>query len=615
MSYSSLDTILGETALQNWSNFNTYTYLLLHQDANVAELAQKFPMFLEKLVRQISGDDASFDEEAQTLILRPLTDIYLNPRNEEEEIGVVGDITTVYAFAVIALLILVVACVNFVNLSTARSASRAKEIGLRKVMGAGKASLIGQFLGEAVIFSTLALGIACVLVELSLPAFNAFTIKQVTFWSANIPLLLPGLALLAVVVGIAAGAYPAFFLSRFRPVQVLKDTQRTGSGGMSLWLRKGLVVLQFAISIMLIIGTLIIDRQMAYLKNKHLGFQKDQILVFSQRDPALLPEIQAVKAELLQQANVLGVGAADGILGQQNYSSTAIRKEGGREDELVLVYRLAVDDQFLPTLDISLAAGRNFSAELASDRESACIINEAAMARLGWSSPDMAIGKLLTTGGGDREEKATIIGVVKDFHFTSLHRKVEPLILDTRNDGLRAYSYYIKLRAHDVSETLVALKQTFKALAPNSPFQYVFLDERFEALYRREERMQQILGYCAFLAIFIACLGLFGLASFMTAQRTKEIGIRKTLGASVTGITILLCKQFVQWVLFANLIAWPIAYFAMSRWLQSFAYRTEIYLWVFVAAACSTLLIALLTVSWQSVKAALANPIKALRYE
>jgi putative ABC transport system permease protein len=481
-------------------------------------------------------------------------------------------------------------------------------------MGAGRSSLIGQFLGEAVMLSTLALGVACILVELSLPAFNAFTAKTLTLWSGDTPLLLPGLVLLTLVVGIAAGTYPAFFLSAFQPANALKNSRYTGTGGSSLWLRKGLVILQFSISILLIIGTLIMAQQMAYLKNKHLGFQKDQILVFSQSDQTLLPEVEAVKAELLQHANVLEVAASAGILGQQSYGSTTFRNKESREDEWVMAYVLFVDDQFLPTLDIGLAAGRNFSADIASDRESGCIINEAAMARFGWSSPDMAVGKpLITTGTEQREEKITIIGVVKDFHFASLHHKVEPLVLQTQDDILN--HYYIKLRARDIPETLTVLEQTFKAFAPNYPVRYVFLDDRFEALYYKEKRMQQIFGYCSFLAIFIACLGLFGLASFMTAQRTKEIGIRKTLGASVTNITFLLSKEFTTWVLLANVIAWPIAYVVMNRWLQSFAYRITIAPWIFLVAAIMAVLIALITVSGRTIKAALANPVDALRYE
>jgi putative ABC transport system permease protein len=617
VSFSTLKALWGNELANSWFENGAHTYLLVQDGIEPLSLSEKFPAFLEKYmgarVRQLMGADFDLNEVLQLQLL-PLTDIYLY--SDVRSIGPVGNITNVYIFSAIAVFILIIAGINFVNLATARSAGRAREVGLRKVIGASRGSLIRQFLGESLIVSLFALGLAIVVVELILPDFNGFTAKNLALGYHEHPWMMLLLLLIAVCVGIGAGIYPAFFLSAFRPADVLKGSQRSGSGGRSSGLRKGLIVFQFALSTIFIIATIVVTTQMNYIKHKQLGFQKEQIVVISPSDVSLGEKIESLKSELLQQVNVLGVSLSSDTLQQEGYSSTPFYKEGSSPEESVTASYFAIDEAFISTLKISIAAGRNFSTDFATDQSAGYLLNESAVSELGWPSPEAAIGNTLFGFDSDVQDYralGSVIGVVKDFHFMSLHQKIEPLVM--RMDSNHFNHFLIRVSADDIPGTLASIEQTFKQFSPNYPFAYHFLDEQFDHMYRKEQQMQQIFGYCTMLAIFVACLGLFGLASFMTEQRTKEIGIRKTLGASVASIVLLLSKEFTKWVVLANLFAWPIAYFMMNRWLQGFAYRTEIHLWVFVAAACSTFAIALLTVSWQSIKAALANPVKALRYE
>lgn len=619
VSFSTLKAFWGNEWVNNWLENSAYTYLLLQDGIDPIRLSEKFPAFIQKYMgaigRQILGPEVDLNEVLQLQLL-PLTDIYLYS-DVESEIEPVSDITKIYVFSAIAVFILIIAGINFVNLATARSAGRAREVGLRKVVGASRGSLIRQFLGESLIVSLFALGVAVVFVELILPGFNGFTAKNLAMGYREHPWMILVQLLIAVVVGIGAGIYPAFFLSAFRPADVLKGSQRSGTGGRSPGLRKGLIVFQFALSSIFIIATIVVTNQMNYIKHKQLGFQKEQIVVISPSDASLRDKLELVKSELLQQANVLGITLSSEIPGQQKgYSSRPFHKEGSSNEESAVAYHFAIDEAFVPTLEINLAAGRNFSKGFATAQNAGYLLNESAITRLGWSSPEAAIGNNLfeyDIETQDFSKQGPVIGVVKDFHFTSLHQKIEPLVMYMDFNAL--HHVLIKIRANDIPGALASIEQTFKQFSANYPFVYHFLDDQFDQLYRKEQQMQQIFGYCTTLAIFVACLGLFGLASFMTEQRTKEIGIRKTLGASVAGIILLLSKEFTKWVVLANLIAWPIAYVMMNYWLQSFAYRTKINLWVFVVAACSTFAIALLTVSWQSIKAALANPVKALKYE
>ncbi len=610
-SYTSLNSMLSQEVLQTWVDFKTYTYFLIEEGVPPERVASKFPALIEKYMggfaRQLFGPDI-VPEDILQFHLRPLTDIYLHS-DVEYEIGATGSITIIYVFSVVKMLILIIAGINVVNLATARSANRAKEVGIRKVCGAGKISLIGQFLGEAVVFALLSLGLAMVLTELLLPAFNAFIFKELTFDLRDMISFLP----LIILVGLGAGIYPAFVLSAFQPAQILRGAQRTTTGTRSPLLRKGLVVFQFTISSILIIGMLIMSSQMNYIKHKSLGFDQKQILLVPLRTVELRNRFPALKAELLQLPEILKVANSNNILGrrQQRLGEVLCQREANPGQSGFTIQFMRVDEEFIPTLGIEIVAGRNFSKTFATDVESGYLLNETAVKKLGWASVEEALGKELFFDLEDLRGK--VIGVMKDFHFAALHHPIEPLVFFMSNAPMGWAS--MKIHTTDIPGTLASIQEIFKRFIPDYPFAYTFLDDRIDHLYLAEHRVQQIFGICTALAIFIACLGLFGLASFTTEQRTKEIGIRKALGASVMDIVLLLSKEFSKWVALANVIAWPAAYWIMNQWLQSFAYRTEIQLWVFVVTAFSTFVLALLTVSWQAIKAALTNPVEALRYE
>jgi putative ABC transport system permease protein len=504
-------------------------------------------------------------------------------------------------------------CVHqLMNLATARSANRAKEVGVRKVLGSFRTQLVQQILSESILISCIALLIAIGLVELLLPTFNDLAGKQLQaeFLSSNLALF--GLIGFALLVGIIAGSYPAFFLASFQPVSVLKGKLRSGVG--SHWLRSGLVVFQFAISIALIAGTAVVQQQLQYVQRQNLGFDKEHVVVI-QKAGELKQQYQAFKQELLRSPNVLNASASTVVPGRW-FSNTTVQAEGAPPDRLELLWYLSADEDFVKTLDMKIAAGRNFSNAFATD-SSAVVINETAGKRLGWKD---AVGKKLILLGRTPEEslKFTVIGVLKDFHFESLRQEIRPMAVFPQSAlsfSLTPEYVAVRIRSQNLPATLAFLENKWREFVPHHPFEYSFLDADFEALYRVEQRTGKIFGAFSALAILIACLGLFGLASFMTEQRTKEIGVRKVLGASVSQVVILLSKDFTRLVLIALIIAAPVAYLAMSRWLQDFAYRINIGVLTFVLAGGLALVIALFTVSFQSIKAAVANPVEALRYE
>jgi putative ABC transport system permease protein len=612
-SYASLNTMIDQELLHTWFDFRTYTYFLLEEGVPPERVVSKFPDLIEKYMgesgRRLFGPDIA-PEDVLQFHLRPLTDVYLHS-DVEYEIGATGSLTIIYIFSMVGVLILVIAGINFVNLATARSANRAKEVGIRKVSGANRTVLIRQFLGEAVLFAFFALGLAMVLTELLLPAFNVFTTKELTLdFQAMI-----GFLLLTILVGFGAGIYPAFVLSAFQPAQILRRAQRTATRARSPLLRKGLVVFQFAVSSILIIGMLIISAQMNYIKHKPLGFDKEQILLVPLRIAELGDRFPALKAELLQQPEILRVANSNNVLGRryQRFGQVLCQREADPDRTGFTIQFMRIDEEFIPTLGIEVIAGRNFSTAFATDVESGYLLNEAAVKKLGWASPEGAVGKELVLTRNLEDRQGKVIGVMKDFHFATLHQPIEPLVFFMSND-LMGWAA-IKIHTADLPGTLASIQAIFKRFIPDYPFTYTFLDARIDRLYRGDRRIQKLFGIFTLLAISIACLGLFGLASFTTEQRTKEIGIRKALGASVTGIVLLLLKEFSKWIVIANVIAWPVAYWIMDQWLQSFAYRIEIQLWVFVVTALSTFALAMLTVSWQAIKTALANPVEALRYE
>jgi len=590
-------------SMVNWLSLNYYTYILVQKGADSKTLEQKFPAMIDKnagsILKAVKGEIK--------LILQPLTSIHLHSRLEQE-ISATSNIAYVYIFSAIALFIMFIACMNYMNLATARSAKRAQEVGMRKVLGAHRARIIRQFLSESLITSIISCVIALLFVEVALPLFRSVSGINLRINYMENPWLIPGLLGLTIIVGLVAGSYPAFFLSSFQPIRILKGSLRTGKA--STHFRGVLVIVQFTISIVLIIGTIITFSQLKYMKNTALGFEKEQILIVSISDESTVESLAPFKGELKNHPGIIDVAASSHVPGQTTYYNPFL-PEGFTRDQMPWMGQLNVDTDFIPTMGIELLVGRNFSSELNTDQTRSVIINETAAKRFGWDNPvGKTIGELSDSGGFI---KRPVIGVVKDFHIESLHREITPLLITNNPEWLNSLS--IRVAPNKIPETMGFLSEKWKQHNPLRPFRYFFLDDSFDAQYRADERLSKIFSYFSILAIFIACLGLFGLASYTAEQRTKEIGIRKVFGATISGIVKLLTKEFNRWLLVANIIAWPVAYYAMRKWLQGFAYRTNIELYFFVLSAIIALAIALLTVSYQAFKAAKADPVKSLRYE
>ena len=605
---ASFETLLAQNRRMAdiWLNFNNYVYLLLREDTDPASLEAKFPA----LVEQYMGKDLKAIGGTIGFYLQPLRDIYLHSHLEGELEGN-GNILYVYIFAAIALFILIIACINFMNLATARSATRAREVSMRKVAGAHKGALIAQFLGETVLFSLIALGIALVLVWQALPYFSAISGIEMKIRPELLPWLIPTFFGLILFVGLAAGSYPALYLSSFEPATVLKGSFKPGKAGSRF--RGILVVGQFIVSIALIIGTSLVLNQLRYMKKKELGFDKSHVLVTQVRGREMLQALDSIKAQLKQVPGVMAVTSSSIVPGGQPNISV-FRPEGFADDETQIMEQFRVDEDFFPTLGIEVVQGRNFSKEFSTDPEQSVIINQTAAQKFGWEDP---IGKTIRVPDDINSENEmvfasrTVVGVIADFHLASLHTVIAPLIVENSPGG----SLSLKLSPENTSATLGRLKDLWGTIDPGRPLDYFFLDESFDAQYQAEERLSGIFSSFTVFAIFIACLGLFGMASYMAERRTKEIGIRKVLGASIPGVVALLARDFVKLVLIANLVAWPLAYFAMNKWMQNFAYRVGIAPWIFLLTGLAAMAIALLTVSFQSIRAALSDPVRAIKYE
>jgi len=584
---------IGEDNADNWG-FNSFrTYVMLEQSASAENLNQKLTSYLKKYT----------EEDTDELALQPLTDIHLFS-NLGHDLRNRGDIKYVWIFSALAVFVLLIACVNFMNLTTARSANRAKEVALRKVVGAERSQLIRQFFGESILIALFALVIALILLELLLPLFNTLSGKQLTSGWWNNSILLLGFIGLALVTGILSGSYPALFLSAFQPIRILKSTER--SSGANPLFRKVLVIFQFTLSVFLIIGTLIISRQLSYMRNIDLGFNREHIIYLSIHGE-LHDRYGSICERFLQEPDVLHVTASMALPTNIQSSPGTPMWEGRPPDAKMEIKADFVDYDYIETLEIPLVEGRSFSREYSTDPETAFIVNEEAVRRMGLEKP--VVGKRFGFWNIDGQ----IIGVMKDAHFQNLHYKIEPLVFKMFPGWLRRM--YVKIRSDDVSATLASLEKTWDEMNLGYPFEYRFLDEDFHNLYNSEARLGKIFKSFAALAVFIACLGLFGLASFIAEQRTKEIGIRKVLGSSTARIVALLNQEFLNCIAAANLIAWPIAYFAMKAWLQKFAYRTNIEIWIFLLSAALGLAVALLTVSLQTLRAARANPVDSLKHE
>lgn len=607
-----------ETSRQQiWLSHNYYTYIVLREGASPENLEAKFPDLVRKYVGPQLQEAAgiSYDQMVESggafgYFLQPLTDIHLHS-DLDYEIEPNGNVAYIYIFSVIAFAILLIACINFMNLATARSANRAKEVGIRKTVGSSRQQLVQQFLAETVFMAVLAIILALFLVEFFLPLFNNLSGKNLYLHYFDNFVTIPMLVGLALFVGLLAGIYPAFFLAAFRPVSVLKGGGLQRTNGRSPLLRSGLVVFQFTISVTLFIGTFVVYDQLNYIQNKKLGFNKEQIVVVEKTDD-LFERIVPFMDELRQYANIISVSNMSTLPGK-NFGSSAFRLAGASGEQTHVLWTMRSDYDFAKTYEIEMAAGRFFSPDWGTD-SSALVLNETAVKELGLTG---AVGKDLVQLGRSPEEAQTykIIGVMKDFHFESLHQKIRPMTIRLFGADNRGRYLSVRVRPDDIRNTLAFLDKTWKKYAHDQAFEYVFFDQEFAKLYEAEQRTSKILTVFSVLAILIAGLGLFGLASFITEHRTKEIGIRKVLGASITNVVLLLSKQFTKWVLFASLIAWPVAYFVMNKWLESFAYRTHIHVQIFVLSALAALVIALITVSYQTVKAALANPVTSLRYE
>ncbi len=594
----------GREIMEEWFNFIDYTYLLLPVGFDYRILENKFPALVDKYLGstlKAMGGEIKF-------FLQPLTSIHLHS-NLENEIRANSSITYIYIFSAIGIFILCIACINFMNLATARSATRAKEVGLRKVVGAMRKELIWQFLGESLIYSIFSLMIAILLVRLAVPFAESLSGRSMSLNIAEMPWLIPGLIGLVLLVAFIAGSYPALFLSAFRPAQVLKGNLKAGSASSRL--RSFLVVAQFIISISLIIGTGVILNQLKFMKNKNLGFEKESVIVIEVRDSSIRRSFESIKAEIRKIPGVLSVSSSSLVPGQEPSVQPFI-PEGYTEKQAQLMEIFGVDHDFFPALGMEIVKGRNFSPEYGTDSSSAVIINETAAKRYNWENP---IGKTIRAIGDEvgKWETFTVVGVVRDFHRTSLHSVIAPQIIG--NDPSRFDELAIRISPENADTTLSLIKEKWKEVDPTRPFEFLYLDGLIDRLYGTEERLSDIFSAFSVFAVFIACLGLFGMASFAAEQRTKEIGIRKVLGASVPGIVVLLSKDFLKLIVAANVIAWPLAYFGMNRWLQNFAYKSGIGVWVFFLTGLLAVGIALATVSYQAIKAALLDPVDAIKYE
>ncbi|MBN8823309.1 MULTISPECIES: ABC transporter permease [unclassified Spirosoma] len=598
----------------SWMTSSYHTYLVLAKGYDPAKQEAKLPQMVSKYMaaqlQQAFGMTLSqFRQKGNDVrfLLQPLTDIHLHS-NLTGELEPNGDAQYVYIFGAIALFMLVIACINFMNLSTAGASKRAKEVGIRKVMGSVRQSLTNQFLIESLLLTAIALVLAVGLVYLALPLFNDLSGKELTFNFTTKPWLLPGLLLLGVVVGVLAGSYPAFFLSSFRPVQVLKGTKFTGDR-KSIGLRSGLVVVQFFISITLMIGTTVVYRQLSYIQNKRLGYDKDQVLVLPETWQ-LGKQAEVFRNMVMQDPRVVNVSTSGYLPAGPSYNNNYISYPESNSTQLVKTLRYEVDYNYIPTLGMQMAYGRNFSRAYGTD-SSGVILNETAARTFGWNGN--ALGHTIThTENDGKIGTYRVIGVVKDFHFRSMHEAISPLVMML---GSNSGAVIVKIKTKDIHGLLASLKKQWEQLTTEAPFAYSFLEERFNNTYLAEQKTGRILGLFAGLTIFVACLGLFGLATFMAEQRTKEIGVRKVLGASVPSIVGLLSKDFLKLVAIAIVLASPVAWYAMNRWLADFAYKIDIEWWMFVLAGVLAVGIALLTVSFQSIKAALMNPVKSLRAE
>ena len=596
---------LGPTRNDNWNSFSCNTYILLKPGADHKQLEAKFDALLKRhLNNPAELDYKKFSSTGNyiRLNLAPLKDIHLKS-NRQSELSANGNIQYIYIFSAVAIFILLLACINFMNLSTARSANRAREVGVRKVLGSSRQHLVFQFLSESLIITFAAAFVAVLAAWSLLPLFNHFSNKELTITLQTLSWLLPALLTIVIVVGVLAGSYPAFFLSAFQPIDVLKGKLSAGFKGGAL--RNILVVFQFSISIFLIIGTLVIYNQLNYIQNKDLGFNRNQILIV--KNAGILDDPKILKQEIKQLPGVVNASLTNN-LPTENYGY--LNPVSNDQQQGLLTQFWNVDEDYLNTMSMKLKKGRGFSSQFMTD-SSAMVINETAAKMFGYSGDPL--NKTLYAGHGKNIKKYHIIGVVKDFNFSSLRDNISPLVMIMTSDWRARLS--IKIRTDHLPALLAQIGAKWKTLTHNEHFAYSFMDADFDAMYRTEQRMGNLFIAFTTLAVIIACLGLFSLAAYAAEQRHKEIGIRKVLGAGVSTLVAMLSKDFIKLVFISIVIATPLAWLVMNKWLQGYAYRQNIQWWVFVVTALVTVVIAFATISFQSVKAAMANPVESLKNE
>ncbi len=594
-----------------------FTYVCLREGVKPSQLEVKFPVFIlrhygpqfladtgVRLEDHIKDRDNYYGYRIQ-----PLPNIHLNT-HIKDNLSMKGNPVAIYAFFTIAVFILLIACINFMNLSTARFTHRSKEVGLRKVLGSSRKQLISQFLGESVVMSLTALAFSLLIVRIVLPVFGRLADRHLTINFVNDAYVFPILIGVALIVGILAGSYPAFFLSSFQPVRAVKGVlNERGKGHVNF--RRALVILQFGITFAVIFGTLVISQQLRFFRQKNLGFDKDQVVVINRAND-LGRKAESFKQELLRNPQIVVVSHTETLPGR-HYNPNDHHLEGRPATEMPVLWTMYADPHFAELLDLEMTDGRYFSREIPSDMTSAVVINETAMKELGLEDP---IGKRFDKdfGGAKKGEYVTIIGVVKDHHFQSLHHGILPMLIRPFSVDVWRYTS-IKIRSEHISEALSLIEMAWLKFSGGMPFEYSFLDDDFDSLYKSEKRAGKLLSLFSSLAIFVACLGLFGLVSFTAEQRTKEIGIRKVLGASVSKIILLLSRELVLLVCVASLVAAPLGFLAMHKWLANFAYRIDLHPSLFMMTAVITLSIAVLTVSYRAIKAACANPADAIKHE
>ncbi len=575
--------------------WNYITYVKLSENINLKTFTTKFPDFLEKHINY------KYKQVGITiyLMIQPLKDLHLRS-NLDYDIDNRGNLPMIYIFTAIAIFILIIACINFMNLATARSMKRAKEVGLRKVVGAERKQIIRQFLGESITTSLIALIGAIILIEIFQPEFNRLVNTDLHLFRLENLGFIAGILILTFGVGLLAGSYPSFFMASYQPVKIIKGDFNVRSGKPVL--RNILVVFQFFISSALILFTLLVYSQMKYINNKDLGYNKENVIYLTLHDPQSREKVEILKSEF---RNITGVISAGSSTGMPGYGLTSNGYFPECYEEPLMIHALDVDYDFLDLMKIPLVAGRNFSKEYATDAD-AFLINETLANKLGWTDP---VGKKIMRDG---EHK--VIGMISDFHFATLHTKIEPLLITLKPwDGY--YYLAIRLSPGNLTNTLTAIEKKWNDILPNQPYSHVFLDSYVETAYASENNTGETFLYFSLLAIFVACLGLFGLANYSSEQKRKEIGIRKVYGASSSNILTLLSSDYTKWVILANILAWPLAYWTMDRWLQLFEYRTSIKTWIFILTFCITSFISIVTIIYQVIHAARANPVDTIKYE